>query len=156
MNMKIAIYFLSINPCRFLYYRGIPYVSKDRQLRVEAIGEYLAEGNFDVVSLQEVWSEHDYQYLKKRTENVLPYAHYFYRFVFKFSKLFDHRIIWWRDVKITPISKCWTMIEILILLINFSGVLGSGLCILSKHPIVKTLFHAWSVNGYVHRIQHGN
>lgn len=38
----------------------------------------------------------------------------------------------------------------------FSGVFGSGLCVLSKHPIVTTLFHAWSVNGYVHRIQHGD
>lgn len=38
----------------------------------------------------------------------------------------------------------------------FSGVFGSGLCLLSKYPIVTTLFHAWSVNGYVHRIQHGD
>lgn len=38
----------------------------------------------------------------------------------------------------------------------FSGVFGSGLCVLSKYPIVTTLFHAWSVNGYVHRIQHGD
>lgn len=62
-----------------VYNRGIPFVSKDRQLRVEAIGEFLANGGFDVVSLQEVWSEHDYQLLKKRTENTLPFAHYFYR-----------------------------------------------------------------------------
>lgn len=39
---------------------------------------------------------------------------------------------------------------------NCSGVFGSGLCILSKHPILMTLFHAWSVNGYVHRIHHGD
>lgn len=39
---------------------------------------------------------------------------------------------------------------------NCSGVYGSGLCILSKYPIALTLFHAWSVNGYVHRIQHGD
>lgn len=38
----------------------------------------------------------------------------------------------------------------------YSGVAGSGLCILSKHPIVTTLFHSWSVNGYVHRITHGD
>lgn len=34
-------------------------------------------------------------------------------------------------------------------------MVGSGLCILSKYPIAMTLFHSWSVNGYVHRIQHG-
>lgn len=38
----------------------------------------------------------------------------------------------------------------------YSGVFGSGLCVLSKYPIVSTLFHAWSVNGYVHRVHHGN
>lgn len=38
----------------------------------------------------------------------------------------------------------------------FSGVAGSGLCILSKHPIISAFFHSWSVNGYVHRIQHGD
>lgn len=94
---------------------GIPYVSKDRAIRVEAIGDVLASGNYDIVSLQEVWSDSDYQYLRKRVEGVLPFAHYFY-----------------------------------------SGVVGSGLALLSKYPIVSTFFHAWSVNGYVHRIQHGD
>lgn len=94
---------------------GIPYVSKDRAVRVEAIGDVLSSGNYDIVSLQEVWSDSDYQYLKKRVEGVLPFAHYFY-----------------------------------------SGVVGSGLALLSKYPIVSALFHAWSVNGYVHRIQHGD
>lgn len=41
------------------------------------------------------------------------------------------------------------------LLVYSSGVFGSGLCVLSKYPIISTLFHSWSVNGYVHRIQHG-
>ncbi|XP_065083629.1 putative neutral sphingomyelinase [Ochlerotatus camptorhynchus] len=94
---------------------GIPHVSKDRAIRVEAIGDVLASGNYDIVSLQEVWSDSDYQYLKKRVEGVLPFAHYFY-----------------------------------------SGVVGSGLTLLSKYPIVSAFFHAWSVNGYVHRIQHGD
>lgn len=35
-------------------------------------------------------------------------------------------------------------------------MVGSGLCILSKYPITMTLFHSWSVNGYVHRVQHGD
>lgn len=46
---------------------------------MKAIGEELSKGDFDVVSLQELWSESDYQYLKKVTETVLPFAHYFYR-----------------------------------------------------------------------------
>lgn len=38
----------------------------------------------------------------------------------------------------------------------FSGVYGSGLCILSKYPITTTLFHVWALNGYIHRVQHGD
>ncbi|KRK01043.1 putative neutral sphingomyelinase [Drosophila yakuba] len=37
-----------------------------------------------------------------------------------------------------------------------SGVMGAGLLVLSKYPILGTLFHAWSVNGYFHRIQHAD
>lgn len=67
--------------------RGIPYISKDRHLRIEAIGNFLAENSqYDVVSLQEVWTEYDYQKIKKLAENVLPYAHYFYRWVMAQSR----------------------------------------------------------------------
>ncbi|XP_041777826.1 putative neutral sphingomyelinase [Anopheles merus] len=107
MAMELSILTLNI--------WGIPYVSKDRETRVKAIGDVLASGNYDIVSLQEVWSDSDYQYLKQRVENVLPFCHYFY-----------------------------------------SGVVGSGLAILSRYPIVAAFFHAWSVNGYIHRIQHGD
>nr|CAG4636771.1 EOG090X00X3 [Ceriodaphnia reticulata] len=37
-----------------------------------------------------------------------------------------------------------------------SGVIGGGVCILSKAKIVDVYFHAWSLNGYVHKIQHGD
>lgn len=62
-------------------YRGIPYISKDRHLRIDAIGKFLAFGNYDVVVLQEVWTEGDYELIKKNTENTFSYTHYFYRFV---------------------------------------------------------------------------
>ncbi|XP_052865505.1 putative neutral sphingomyelinase isoform X1 [Anopheles cruzii] len=107
MAMELSILTLNI--------WGIPYVSKDREVRVKAIGDVLASGNYDLVSLQEVWSDSDYQYLRQRVENVLPFCHYFY-----------------------------------------SGVVGSGLAILSRYPIVSAFFHSWSVNGYFHRIQHGD
>lgn len=35
-------------------YRGIPLVSKDRKVRINAISKELARGEYDVVSLQEV------------------------------------------------------------------------------------------------------
>lgn len=37
-----------------------------------------------------------------------------------------------------------------------SGVMGAGLLVLSKYPIIGALFHAWSLNGYFHRIQHAD
>lgn len=60
-------------------YRGIPFISKDRDIRIKAIGHELEKGKYDIVSLQEVWSESDYQYLKNITSSILPFAHYFYR-----------------------------------------------------------------------------
>lgn len=62
-------------------FRGIPYFSKDRGIRMEAIGKFFAENNnFDVISLQEVWTEHDYELLRQAAEKNLPYSHYFHRY----------------------------------------------------------------------------
>ncbi|KAG8234134.1 hypothetical protein J437_LFUL007500 [Ladona fulva] len=38
----------------------------------------------------------------------------------------------------------------------YSGVLGSGLCIFSKHVIENAIFHRWPLNGYAHKVQHGD
>lgn len=94
---------------------GIPLISAHRNDRIEAIGCMLASGDYDLVSLQEVWSQDNYKTLKEKVKDKLPYTHYFY-----------------------------------------SGVFGSGLCVFSKYPIVNAFFHAWPVNGYVHRITHGD
>lgn len=45
-----------------------------------AIGKELSRGKYDIVSLQEVWTENDNQLLQKLTKAALPYAHYFYRY----------------------------------------------------------------------------
>ncbi|XP_053975647.1 putative neutral sphingomyelinase isoform X1 [Hylaeus volcanicus] len=37
-----------------------------------------------------------------------------------------------------------------------SGVFGSGICILSRYPIQDVMFHKWPMNGYVHKIHHGD
>lgn len=61
--------------------RGIPFISKDRDVRVAAIAEELSGGAYDVVSLQEVWSLDDFDLIRQRTIDVLPYSHYFHRFL---------------------------------------------------------------------------
>lgn len=82
---------------------------------ISDISEKIAHSDYDIISLQEVWSEYDYQRIKDRISSRFPYSHYFY-----------------------------------------SGVVGSGLCVFSRHKILHTFFHHWSVNGYVHKIQHGD
>ncbi|XP_046394868.1 putative neutral sphingomyelinase [Ischnura elegans] len=94
---------------------GIPVVSKNRAIRMQAIAKELLESSYDFVCLQEVWAQRDYMLIKKKTSEVLPYAQYFY-----------------------------------------SGVVGSGLCILSKHSIENSLYHRWPLNGYAHKVHHGD
>lgn len=67
--------------------RGIPFISKDREKRMGAIGKYLSGGHHDIVCLQEVWSTYDYIHLKNAAKDALPYSHYFYRYVFFASYL---------------------------------------------------------------------
>ena len=40
--------------------------------------------------------------------------------------------------------------------IYFSGMFGSGLCMFSKFPILETFQRNYSLNGYAHRIVHGD
>lgn len=60
--------------------RGIPVISKDRRPRMEAIAKELAKGQFDIVCLQEVWSNSDYDFITENVKDVLPYTHYFFRY----------------------------------------------------------------------------
>ena len=90
-------------------------VSRDRVVRMRAIGQHLATTDYDVVCLQEVWCTQDYQTIRHLARQTLPYQHFF-----------DH------------------------------GIIGSGTCILSKYQIVDAAFHEFSLNGYPHKILHGD
>lgn len=57
---------------------GIPFISKHVQERFAAIGDRLNEGNYDVVALQEVWSQDNYKALIDKCNQSLPYSHYFH------------------------------------------------------------------------------
>ncbi|XP_043801021.1 putative neutral sphingomyelinase [Apis laboriosa] len=109
MTNEISINILTLN-CW-----GIPYVSPNRSARMTAIADKFATENYDIICLQEIWSINDFKMIKAKTQEQLPYSHYFY-----------------------------------------SGVIGSGLCILSKFPIKDVIFHKWPLNGYVHKIHHGD
>ncbi|NWT74266.1 NSMA phosphodiesterase, partial [Prunella himalayana] len=94
---------------------AIRYLSRRRQERVRLIGDTLRHEGFDLVLLQEVWSEQDYSELKVKLANCYPFSHYFR-----------------------------------------SGVIGSGLCVFSKFPILDTLLYQYSLNGYPYMLQHGD
>ncbi|NXM52963.1 NSMA phosphodiesterase, partial [Illadopsis cleaveri] len=94
---------------------AIRYLSKRRQERVRLIGDTLLQEGFDLVLLQEVWSEQDYSDLKVKLAGCYPFSHYFR-----------------------------------------SGVIGSGLCVFSRFPILDTLLYQYSLNGYPYMLQHGD
>ena len=44
----------------------------------------------------------------------------------------------------------------MILFANVSFLIGSGLVVLSRHPIESVLFHRYTLNGYPIRVDHGD
>merc|ERR1712168_337916 len=86
---------------------GLLYISQDLHQRMNAIGDELSKGRYDLVFLQEVWSIQHYNLIRNKTQTLLPHSHYFQ-----------------------------------------SGFLGSGCAIFSRYPIVDTLYHKYSLNGY--------
>ncbi|CAE6500322.1 unnamed protein product [Rhizoctonia solani] len=56
---------------------GFKYASKDRTIRIRAIGDEIATSNYDIVGLQELWVEEDYNYIKSKVAHKLPYSKYF-------------------------------------------------------------------------------
>jgi len=79
------------------------------------IAEELAKGRYDIVSLQEIWSRGDFEFISQKIEDVLPYSHYFY-----------------------------------------SGIIGSGVCVFSRYPIIDAFTYRYSLNGYMYNITHGD
>lgn len=94
---------------------GLKFISKHRPGRIRAIGRALTAGTADIVALQEVWVEEDYQTLRTLVASRLPYAHRF-----------------------------------------LSGILGGGLVILSKYPIIESEFRPYSLSGSPTRFYHGD
>ncbi|XP_073994790.1 neutral sphingomyelinase [Rhodnius prolixus] len=62
---------------------GLPEVfAKEKKKRLSAIANYLNEGNYDVVCLQELWCIGDFKLIKSICNLTLPYAQYFHSGVF--------------------------------------------------------------------------
>jgi len=56
---------------------GILGVSTHRVVRMRAIAQHLANSDYDLVLLQEVWVPSDFEHICKVTRYVLPFTHFF-------------------------------------------------------------------------------
>ncbi|EGN93063.1 hypothetical protein SERLA73DRAFT_190227 [Serpula lacrymans var. lacrymans S7.3] len=57
---------------------GLKYVSKDRHERIAAIASVLAKSDYNVVALQEIWVEADYEHVRQSVSSRLPHAKLFH------------------------------------------------------------------------------
>ncbi|EUC53966.1 inositol phosphosphingolipid phospholipase C [Rhizoctonia solani AG-3 Rhs1AP] len=56
---------------------GLKFGSKDRIVRARAIGDEIAASKYDIVGLQELQVQEDYDYIKSKLAYKLPYSKYF-------------------------------------------------------------------------------
>ncbi|KAK7695322.1 hypothetical protein QCA50_002513 [Cerrena zonata] len=64
----------SLDPCM----KGLKYVSKYRNERVDAIARFLSQTDYDIIALQELWVFSDYEHVRSAVSKNLPYAKFFY------------------------------------------------------------------------------
>ncbi|KAI0094267.1 Endonuclease/exonuclease/phosphatase [Irpex rosettiformis] len=57
---------------------GLKYVSKNRRERVDAIARFLADSDYDIVTLQELWVFADYEFVRDAVSKNLPHSKFFY------------------------------------------------------------------------------
>lgn len=68
---KKSVKFLTFNTW------GLKYVSKLRKQRLRAIAHRLAQSDYDIVALQEVWVEEDWAYISEKCKANFPYRRQF-------------------------------------------------------------------------------
>ncbi|KAK4521129.1 uncharacterized protein ATC70_013073 [Mucor velutinosus] len=57
---------------------GLVVVAKHREFRLRAIATALQHQNCDIITLQEVWVQKDFEYIQEAVKQTLPYTKYFY------------------------------------------------------------------------------
>ncbi|XP_050545927.1 putative neutral sphingomyelinase isoform X2 [Daktulosphaira vitifoliae] len=94
---------------------GLKYFGKNRSIRIRKLAKVLIDNKYDIVCLQELWCEDDFEHLKNTCKERFKHSHYFN-----------------------------------------SGMLGSGMCIMSHYPIIDIHYHSFLLNGYLHMLFHGD
>ncbi|KAL0624033.1 Sphingomyelin phosphodiesterase 2 [Plecturocebus cupreus] len=134
---------------------GIPYLSKHRADRMKRLGDFLNKECFDLALLEEVWSEQDFQYLRQTLSPTYPAAHHFRRA----SPSSRERKNSWSELEDKGGEEGWVSLPVFLVIkqgLAFSGIIGSGLCVFSKHPIQELTQHVYTLNGYPYMIHHGD
>ena len=62
-------------------FRGLKYIAKNLDDRIEGIAHQLANGSHDIVALQEIWVFAHYERIQQRVSTRLPHSKFFYRYV---------------------------------------------------------------------------
>ncbi|KAJ3514018.1 hypothetical protein NLJ89_g2614 [Agrocybe chaxingu] len=58
--------------------RGLKYIAKNLEERIEAIAHELANSTYDLIALQEIWVFAHYERVQERVSRQLPYSKFFY------------------------------------------------------------------------------
>lgn len=54
------------------------WLSKQREVRLRALGDRLCESDYDLICLQECWVYEDFKYIQGKVRHFLPYSHLFF------------------------------------------------------------------------------
>ncbi|NWY06222.1 NSMA phosphodiesterase, partial [Nothoprocta ornata] len=117
---------------------GIRYLSKHRQERMRLLGDTLRREPFDLVLLQEVRAA---QGAGARQAPLIPTC----LVLLQVWSEQDYALLREKLGSCCPFSHYFR-----------SGVIGSGLCVFSKFPILDTFLHQYSLNGYPYMLWHGD
>jgi sphingomyelin phosphodiesterase 2 len=59
-------------------FRGLKWLSKHCEVRLDAIADRIASASYDIVALQEIWAFADFENLVEKTRHLLPYAKFYF------------------------------------------------------------------------------
>ncbi|VDK85403.1 unnamed protein product [Litomosoides sigmodontis] len=114
-----------------------PFGSRDHHLRIRKIGEALLQDEYDIIALEEGNENFSKNLGRGFYENPVSF----------FQVWGESDFLRLQEM----LKETYTY--------NYyfhSGFTGSGICVFSRHPIVSTLMHRFTLNGFAHHIHRGD
>ena len=91
-----------------------------------------------------------------RVENIVGKGEIACTSNFSFSLDVFKNLLFQRHQKVSLCGNGLKQLSPLVFFFIVSGMIGSGLCVFCKFRIMETLYHKFDLNGYVHKVQHGD